>query len=140
MRSSKTIAISAMLYAMLFVQTYSKAEAVKFSSCKYIQETISEEANEWFNKTQKEKGKKILPYNKKEAMARLNDKWEYIDRTFDTESKILTYEAKEKGEALSIGLLGNCADILPEFVKRNIGYPLSLDNEKSKQSSKPFAV
>ena len=29
----------------------------------------------------------------------------------------LTQDAKEKGKALSIGLLGNCADILPEIVK-----------------------
>jgi len=30
----------------------------------------------------------------------------------------LAFEAKEKGEALSIALLGNAADILPEFAKR----------------------
>ncbi|MDI9459897.1 urocanate hydratase [Candidatus Darwinibacter acetoxidans] len=32
----------------------------------------------------------------------------------------LAMDAKEKGEALSIGLLGNAAEILPEFVKRGI--------------------
>ena len=32
----------------------------------------------------------------------------------------LAMNAKEKGVPLSIGLLGNCADILPEFVKKNI--------------------
>ena len=32
----------------------------------------------------------------------------------------LAQDAKEKGKALSIGLLGNCADILPEIVKRGI--------------------
>ncbi len=32
----------------------------------------------------------------------------------------LAVNAKEKGESLSIGLLGNCADVLPEFVKRGI--------------------
>ena len=32
----------------------------------------------------------------------------------------LAREAQEKGEALSIGLLGNAADIFPEFVKRGI--------------------
>jgi urocanate hydratase len=32
----------------------------------------------------------------------------------------LAQDAKERGKALSIGLLGNCADILPEIVKRGI--------------------
>ena len=32
----------------------------------------------------------------------------------------LAVNAKDKGESLSIGLLGNCADVLPEFVKRGI--------------------
>lgn len=32
----------------------------------------------------------------------------------------LAYEAKKKGEALSIALLGNAADVIPEFVKRGI--------------------
>ena len=40
---------------------------------------------------------------------------ESLDEAIDMANK-----AKEKGEALSIGLLGNCADILPEFVNRNI--------------------
>ena len=49
MRSSKIIGILMMLCAMFFVQTYSKAEVIKLSSCKYIQDAISEETNEWFN-------------------------------------------------------------------------------------------
>ena len=32
----------------------------------------------------------------------------------------MAMDAKGKGKALSIGLLGNCAEILPEFVQRNI--------------------
>ena len=46
----------------------------------------------------------------------------YLDTfTEDLDEAIqLAMNAKEKGEALSIGLLGNCADIFPEFVKRNI--------------------
>jgi urocanate hydratase len=32
----------------------------------------------------------------------------------------LAFDAKKKGDALSIALLGNAADILPEFVKRDI--------------------
>ena len=37
-----------------------------------------------------------------------------LDETID-----MAIEAKKNGEALSIGLLGNCADILPELNKRN---------------------
>lgn len=32
----------------------------------------------------------------------------------------LAFDAKERGEALSIALLGNAADVLPEFVKRGV--------------------
>jgi urocanate hydratase len=32
----------------------------------------------------------------------------------------LAMNAKENGQALSIGLLGNCADVLPNFIKRGI--------------------
>ena len=32
----------------------------------------------------------------------------------------IALDAKKDGKALSIGLLGNCADVLPEFLKRNI--------------------
>ena len=46
----------------------------------------------------------------------------YLDTSTDNlnEAIQLAMDAKGKGEALSIGLLGNCADILPEFVKRKI--------------------
>ena len=32
----------------------------------------------------------------------------------------LIMDAKEKGKALSVGLVGNCADVLPELLRRNI--------------------
>jgi urocanate hydratase len=32
----------------------------------------------------------------------------------------LVLAAKQKGEALSVGLVGNCADVLPELIRRNI--------------------
>ncbi len=46
----------------------------------------------------------------------------YIDLVVEDldEALNLALEAKENGAALSIGLLGNAADILPEFVKRGI--------------------
>src|SRR5208282_4852622 len=36
-------------------------------------------------------------------------------------------EAKRKGEALSVGLLGNCADVLPEIAKRRVEVDLLTD-------------
>ncbi|UCE40707.1 MAG: urocanate hydratase [Candidatus Aminicenantes bacterium] len=46
----------------------------------------------------------------------------YVDIMVDNldEALTVTMEAKEKGEALSVALLGNAADILPEFVNRGI--------------------
>ena len=46
----------------------------------------------------------------------------YVDTMVENldEALKLALEAKEKGKALSVALLGNAADILPEFVKRGI--------------------
>ena len=46
----------------------------------------------------------------------------YCDRLAETldEALRLVLTAKQKGEALSVGLVGNCADILPEMIRRNI--------------------
>ena len=46
----------------------------------------------------------------------------YVDKMVDNldDALALAMDAKEKGAALSVGLLGNAADILPEFVKRGI--------------------
>lgn len=46
---------------------------------------------------------------------------DYLDTSTDSlnEAIKISLSAKENGEALSIGLLGNAADILPEMVKRN---------------------
>ncbi|MBT6870052.1 MAG: urocanate hydratase [Candidatus Marinimicrobia bacterium] len=46
----------------------------------------------------------------------------YVDMRCDSldEALKLAMDAKENGNPLSIGLLGNCADIFPEFVKRGI--------------------
>ena len=46
----------------------------------------------------------------------------YVDIVVDDLDEALTValEAKEKGAALSVALLGNAADILPEFVRRGI--------------------
>ena len=46
----------------------------------------------------------------------------YLDTSVNNldEALQLAVNAKDKGEPLSIGLLGNCADVFPEFVKRGI--------------------
>ena len=46
----------------------------------------------------------------------------YVDMRCDTldEAIKVALDAQESGKPLSIGLLGNCADIFPEFVKRGI--------------------
>jgi len=46
----------------------------------------------------------------------------YLDKKAESldEALRMVEEAKEKGEAVSIGLLGNAADVFPELVKRSI--------------------
>ncbi len=53
----------------------------------------------------------------------------YLDTWTDSLDKALKMaeEARKKGEPLSIGLLGNAADIVPEFVKRGIVPDLLTD-------------
>ncbi|MFQ6112271.1 MAG: urocanate hydratase, partial [Nitrospinota bacterium] len=47
---------------------------------------------------------------------------ESLDRALE-----LVLEAKEKGRALSVGLLGNCAEVLPELLRRGIVPDLLTD-------------
>jgi len=53
----------------------------------------------------------------------------YLDTSVNDFDKALklAVDAKEKGESLSIGLLGNCADVFPEFVKRGIAPEIVTD-------------
>jgi len=46
----------------------------------------------------------------------------YCDRMTASldEALAIVAEAKKKGEAVSVGLVGNCADVLPELVKRGV--------------------
>jgi len=46
----------------------------------------------------------------------------YLDTSVNNldEALKLAFDAKENKKTLSIGLLGNCADVLPEFIKRGI--------------------
>ena len=72
------------------MQSNLKAEIIKFSSCKIIKDPIRESIFKMIKKDE--------PYNEKEELAKVNDKWEYVDRTFDTESKILNVKRKKKEE------------------------------------------
>jgi len=62
----------------------------------------------------------VVEVDKDRIQKRLDGK--YLDTmTADLDEALeLAFNAKEKGEALSIGLLGNAADIVPEFVRRGI--------------------
>jgi urocanate hydratase len=53
----------------------------------------------------------------------------YCDRiTFDLDEAIrLVKEAQDRGEAVSVGLVGNCADVLPEMARRGIVPDLLTD-------------
>jgi len=57
----------------------------------------------------------------------------YCDRLAETvdEALQLVLTAKQKGEALSVGLVGNCADILPEMIRRNIIPDILTDQTSS---------
>lgn len=98
MRVGRLKNITIFMFVILFIQTNLNAEIIKFSNCKYVKDTFDEVSHEYIQKKLKEEGEKTTPYNEKEALAKINAKYEYIDRTFDTESKILTYIRKDKNK------------------------------------------
>ena len=91
----------------LFMQSNLKAEIIKLSSCKYTKDVLGESYHKTIQEIKKEKGEKTTPYNEKEELAKINAKYEYIDRTFDTESKILTYVRKDKDKKEEFKNLSN---------------------------------
>ncbi|NIM91405.1 MAG: urocanate hydratase [Candidatus Aminicenantes bacterium] len=62
----------------------------------------------------------VVEVDKKRIQRRLDTA--YVDTMVENldEALKLTLEAKDKGKALSVALLGNAADVLPEFVKRGV--------------------
>ena len=64
----------------------------------------------------------IVEVDKKKIERSMRSDIKFLDTWTDNLDKALkmAQEAREKGEPLSIGLLGNAADIYPEFVKRGI--------------------
>jgi len=69
----------------------------------------------------------IVEVDKDRILRRLET--EYVDTMKEDldEATKLAFEAKEKGEALSIALLGNAADVFPEFVRRGINPDVLTD-------------
>jgi urocanate hydratase len=53
----------------------------------------------------------------------------YLDRATESldEALDLVLAARERGEALSVGLVGNCADVLPEIARRGVTPDLVTD-------------
>ena len=83
---------------MFFMHTNLQAEIIKFTNCKYTKESWSKTIHDVLNEKKKEKGEKTTPYNVKEAMEKINAKYEFIDRTFDTNSEIMTFVTKKIDE------------------------------------------
>lgn len=69
----------------------------------------------------------IVEVDKDRILRRLET--EYVDTMKENldEAIKLAFEAKEKGKALSIALLGNAADVFPEFVRRGINPDVLTD-------------
>jgi len=69
----------------------------------------------------------IVEVDQNRILRRLETK--YVDTMKENldEAIKLAFEAKEKGKALSIALLGNAADVFPEFVRRGINPDVLTD-------------
>ena len=80
---------------MFFIHTNLKAEIIKFSSCKFTKDSLSKTFHDVLNNQKKEKREKTTPYNIKKEMAEINAKYEFIDRTFNTESGIMVKTQKK---------------------------------------------
>tara|TARA_B100000795_G_scaffold204101_1_gene157694 strand:+ start:534 stop:1697 length:1164 start_codon:yes stop_codon:yes gene_type:complete len=102
MQNSKLIKIFAITCGILFLQNYANAEVIRLTNCKYTIAPTSKVVHKYFNDEAKKRGEETTPYNEKEALEEKNEPYEFIKRTFDTETKILTYEAKEKDKDVVI--------------------------------------
>ena len=69
----------------------------------------------------------IVEVDRNRILRRLETKYvDTMEEDLDEAIK-LAFEAKEKGKALSIALLGNAADVFPEFVRRGINPDVLTD-------------
>ena len=102
MQNSKLIKIFAITCGILFLQNYANAEVIRLTNCKHIIAPTSKYVHKYLNDEAKKRGEETTPYNEKEELERKNEPYEFIKRTFDTETKILTHEAKEKDKDVVI--------------------------------------
>ena len=96
-KKTNLVLVLTVLITVLF-QGFVKAEIIKWTNCKTIEDSFSESLWKMLQETQETK----IPFDKEKWLKDENEKYEYINRTFDTKKKILTYERKEKGEELFI--------------------------------------
>ena len=96
-KKTNLVLVLTILIIILF-QGFAKAEIIKWTNCKTIEDPFSESLWKMLQETQETK----IPFDKEKWLKDENEKYEYINRTFDTKKKILTYERKEKGEELFI--------------------------------------
>tara|TARA_B100001057_G_scaffold99849_1_gene96817 strand:- start:63 stop:1217 length:1155 start_codon:yes stop_codon:yes gene_type:complete len=94
MQNSRLRILTIILCTLIFNQSDLNAQIINFTNCKYTYDRFGEEIQKSFNDMMKKEGKKTFPYNIKE----INDKWDYIDRAFNLETKVLTYVSKKKDE------------------------------------------
>jgi len=105
MQIGRVTKLAAYLFVILCINTSLKAEVVKFSNCKFTKDSLSKTIHEVLNERKKEMGEKTTPYNVKKAMEKKNANFDFIDRTFDTDTEIMTFVTKridkEKKEKLT---------------------------------------
>ena len=94
MQSSRLRILTIILCTLIFNQSDLNAQIINFTNCKYTYDRFGEEIQKSFNDIMKKQGKKTIPYNIEEE----NDKWDYIDRAFNIETKVLTHVSKKKDE------------------------------------------
>lgn len=90
------------IISIIINTTSLQAQIIKLTSCKYIEMPHSEKIQKTFNEILKKEGKDIIPYNKKKDLDETNNEYEFIDRFFDTDTKILTYKSKKFNEDILI--------------------------------------
>ena len=94
-KKTNLVLVLTILIIILF-QGFAKAEIIKWTNCKTIEDPFSESLWKMLQETQETK----IPFDKEKWLKDENEKYEYINRTFDTKKKILIYERKEKGKEL----------------------------------------
>jgi len=97
----------------LITSNLSYAEVIKFSNCKFINDESGKRFNKLLNKSRDQK----VIYNEKEALQKKNSKYDYIEISFDTQTKIFTFDTKRKNKNKKI--LKDNFEILDE---RNISF------------------